>query len=1303
MATYKLTVGDITGIELSKDTATVTINSIVYSVIMESLTYTKKIFAPNEIHTVLSIVKKTETIADPPKLSELQSVFSKKLVTLYDDTVKVAENFFVYKMKPSRSKDGQQSSVLKVELFIYSLDKLLTIDKYCNAFTGKKLGGEIFTDEIKKFKIGSTALEGAVNLQILNYVSEVEKENSNKKTVEVRQPYLVQYNESFYDFMARSAIRCGEMLYFEGGKLHLGMPVVLKVNVDQATKADSVDLEDCMERAIPLSDRHYNYMDRSKDNDNRYTNSTFSLIGRLVSTEDPVITGKKEDGKVTEVTTNNCECGKTTITVEKVYFTDKSTPPDDKLKGELSSVTTTYKVEDSSGNALLMETEKVEYIYELDKGKNDYKKEDGKYVYTTKKTITEPTTGSNDETSLGNYNLPMSNDAVFEEIKKDGYTSLVDEWFDYRTFLFNDLFLNLLDSTTLYDAIADLASGLLWGLGEADMAQRKKNNKNNDVNLTLTKSKNPDQTDEETFNLFSTLKANMKPSSFDVNKEGSVVSLLVADFYSKMRTAATTVSQVRVRLNYGSSNPGLCLGDVIKVDDDYYVVVQVELDGKDHVVEAIPPFYKKVENNKLSAAIPCPPLMPEIPDVRTSDAQVAFVENNLDPNKLGRVRVRFPWQLKDGDCSPWIRMATPFATNGGGVTFKPEKGDEVLLNFEDGNIERPYIVGSLQSKYVTDNWGALADRVVQSKNGHAITFTDKDDGLAFLTGTIPQLNPLVTFIKSFLPASDQLIDFQNMVDLTGGIKISDRYGLYSINMSSDGRQVNINSPLGDVKLNAFTGITISAPNGNIDIKGKNVSIAASNNLTLESGSAVSERWVKNPFTKDSMFGALKDVADRTVGKLIDLSFYRTVFEVFTRPVDGTLKIKSNTYVLIEAGKGSAQIPKDDYNKPDVGTGLGNLFNTEQPQTLTDLMDYMTAINTKADTLCKSIKSAFETANTEYNAYIGVPFYDKLTKRAATGNDDICKYILSKISTNPFNIDEIVNEDDFGFDTIDEFKYQILKKDNNQYKAPDYKAPDKNQAEIDDKEHGEEIYKKRCDDDKVEWDKKLDNDNTVKTPRRKAIVDQARKFGTELKKLFDATMAWSTFALDPNPNLQKPNKYFPDALKDKIKALDIFGKFIANSNTGVVDWTAAFATNYADEKLKLHRKITYEFLHAIKDNCTDLYRFKNDKKPTDFGDDSQWGKFAMSIEEPEEDPLSWKKAGMAVAGYFNNLYGFKSPWADTFVSRHRWKVPEKGRILLSDHPGRTLHFDSDELTIDDNVGQMTRAHIIELRRVVNTVK
>lgn len=1287
MATYKLTVGDITGIELSKDTATVTINSIVYSVIMESLTYTKKIFAPNEIHTVLSIVKKTDTIADPPKLSELQSVFSKKLVTLYDDTVKVAENFFVYKMKPSRSKDGQQSSVLKVELFINSLDKLLTIDKYCNVFTGKKLGEEIFTDEIKKFMIGTTALEGAVNLQILNYVSEVEKDDKgNKKTVEVRQPYLVQYNESFYDFMVRSAIRCGEMLYFEGGKLHLGMPTVLKVTDDQASKADSVDLEDCMERAIPLSDRHYNYMDRSKDNDNRYTNSTFSLIGRFVSTEDPVITGKKEDGKVTEVTTNNCECGKTTITVEKVYYTDKSESPTNMLKGELSSVTTTYKVEDSSGNALLMETEKVEYIYEFDKGKNDYKKEDGKYVYTTKKTITEPTTGSNDETSLGNYNLPMSNDAVFEEVKKDGYTSLVDEWFDYRTFLFNDLFLNMLDSTTLYDAIADLGEGLIWGLAEADMAQRKKNNKNNDVNLTLTKSKNPDQTDEETFNLFSTLKANMKPSSFDVNKEGSVVSLLVADFYSKMRTAATTVSQVRVRLNYGSSNPGLCLGDVIKVDDDYYVVVQVELDGKDHVVEAIPPFYKKVENNKLSAAIPCPPLMPEIPDVRTSDAQVAFVENNLDPNKLGRVRVRFPWQLKDGDCSPWIRMATPFATNGGGVTFKPEKGDEVLLNFEDGNIERPYIVGSLQSKYVTDNWGALADRVVQSKNGHAITFTDKDDGLAFLTGTIPQLNPLVTFIKSFLPASDQLIDFQNMVDLTGGIKISDRYGLYSINMSSDGRQVNINSPLGDVKLNAFTGITISAPNGNIDIKGKNVSISASNKLTLESGSAVSDRWVKNPFTKDSMLGALEDVADRTLGKLIDLSFYRTVLEVFTRPIDGTLKIKSNTYVLIEAGKGSAQVPEADFNKVDYEKARGNfsaLHHTQEVY-LNNINNAIDKLTAKANALCDAIKTAFETTKTETDQYKGIKVngvdcYALLNNKM--NEDEIIQKVLAKRDDDPFNIDTVIEEKDFEFDKLKDLQFRIGDKL--------FKKPKKDEGE------STKAHNARCKQAlKIYYaDKRYDN-NTIK-PRRAALVAGARKLGAQAKALFDAVDKWKKFDFDAN-NGERDNIYYSDDLMKKVRGLDIFGKFIDKTNNGTVDLTKDITTAYDLELKKLHRAIVYELVMDAKgkDNYKEMFSVDSKAtKPSDFGDDTAWSKFAEAIGNP---------TGLnPVESYFRKKW--LSDWQDATINRKKWKADAQGKILLSDQVGKTLYLNGDQLGANNNVtGTVTTAHSLELKKKVNSV-
>ena len=72
----------------------------------------------------------------------------------------------------------------------------------------------------------------------------------------------------------------------------------------------------------------------------------------------------------------------------------------------------------------------------------------------------------------------------------------------------------------------------------------------------------------------------------------------------------------------------------------------------------------------------------------------------------------------------------------------------------------------------------------------------------------------------------------------GGIEFTDEHGLYSISMSSDKRAISIDSPLGKVDINAFTGITISAPNGNVRIEGKNIDIVAGNNLSISSGNNI---------------------------------------------------------------------------------------------------------------------------------------------------------------------------------------------------------------------------------------------------------------------------------------------------------------------------------------------------------------------------------------------------------------------------------------------------------------------------------
>ena len=62
-------------------------------------------------------------------------------------------------------------------------------------------------------------------------------------------------------------------------------------------------------------------------------------------------------------------------------------------------------------------------------------------------------------------------------------------------------------------------------------------------------------------------------------------------------------------------------------------------------------------------------------------------------DRLGRVRIRFHWQ--DNDASCWVRVAQRAAGGGMGFQFLPRISQEVLVQFLDGNIDRPIIVGAL--------------------------------------------------------------------------------------------------------------------------------------------------------------------------------------------------------------------------------------------------------------------------------------------------------------------------------------------------------------------------------------------------------------------------------------------------------------------------------------------------------------------------------------------------------------------------------------------------------------------------------
>lgn len=114
---------------------------------------------------------------------------------------------------------------------------------------------------------------------------------------------------------------------------------------------------------------------------------------------------------------------------------------------------------------------------------------------------------------------------------------------------------------------------------------------------------------------------------------------------------------------------------------------------------------------------------------RIAGVVVAVVTNNQDPDKLGRVKVRFPW-LSDEDESQWARVAAPMAGKERGMYFLPEVDDEVLVAFEHGDIRFPCVVGALwngkDAPPAANDDGKNNIRVIKSRSGHLIRLNDED-------------------------------------------------------------------------------------------------------------------------------------------------------------------------------------------------------------------------------------------------------------------------------------------------------------------------------------------------------------------------------------------------------------------------------------------------------------------------------------------------------------------------------------------------------------------------------------------------
>ncbi len=192
----------------------------------------------------------------------------------------------------------------------------------------------------------------------------------------------------------------------------------------------------------------------------------------------------------------------------------------------------------------------------------------------------------------------------------------------------------------------------------------------------------------------------------------------------------------------------------------------------------------------------------------------AIVRDNEDPESLGRVRVAYPWA--ETDEAFWARVATEMTGDRYGTYFLPEKDDEVLVAFEDGDLQSPYVVGSLWTPSrppPEDNGGDNDVKAIETRSGHRIEFDDDaDDGAAAVT-----------------------------LETAGGheITLDDETGSESITIEdSAGNAVELDATSGEISLSATDTIRLEASTIELDAENA-VDIEATREVSVDSNTTVS--------------------------------------------------------------------------------------------------------------------------------------------------------------------------------------------------------------------------------------------------------------------------------------------------------------------------------------------------------------------------------------------------------------------------------------------------------------------------------
>lgn len=222
----------------------------------------------------------------------------------------------------------------------------------------------------------------------------------------------------------------------------------------------------------------------------------------------------------------------------------------------------------------------------------------------------------------------------------------------------------------------------------------------------------------------------------------------------------------------------------------------------------------------------------EMGDTRIYGVMRGTVAKNYDKDMPGRVCITIPTRDNSANELQWARVAMPSSGPKWGSYFLPEIGDQVLVMFEGGQIEKPYIIGCVPK----DN-DTFISKVVDEKNqykkiatrhGSAITFTDNAESE---DGTKDKLT-LVT-AKDALQVN---LDNENQTIYIGDKKKENKIEMV-VTEGSERCEIKVKSTL-TIKVGDKIKMTMNGESGAITIEAGDFTVKASSTATIKSDNAI---------------------------------------------------------------------------------------------------------------------------------------------------------------------------------------------------------------------------------------------------------------------------------------------------------------------------------------------------------------------------------------------------------------------------------------------------------------------------------